>query len=116
MQSLLLGASAPEELSLVASAIKANPEAMKAMPQVVRTLIANKVSPAKMNYEWRDSIRPLLEQTGVVAAKDLAAIDRDIDTVMRTLNGRDRVTWLQNTVGKLLAVAPSSAVTQVINQ
>ena len=116
MQSLLLGASAPEELSLVASAIKASPEAMKAMPQVVRTLIANKVSPAKMNYEWRDSIRPLLEQTGVVAAKDLAAIDRDIDTVMRTLNGRDRVTWLQNTVGKLLAVAPSSAVTQVINQ
>ncbi|NBW15583.1 MAG: hypothetical protein EBR82_47115 [Caulobacteraceae bacterium] len=116
MQSLLLSASAPEELKLVADAIKANPEAMKAMPQVVRTLIANKVSPAKMNYEWRDSIRPLLEQTGVVAAKDLAAIDRDIETVMRTLDAQQRVTWLQNTIGKLLSVAPASMIQQTINQ
>jgi hypothetical protein len=116
MQSLLLGAQAPEEIALVANAIKANPEAMKAMPQVVRTLIANKVSPQRMDYEWRQSIRPLLSQAGIVEEKTLQAIDRDVERVMRTLDVNQRLTWLQNTIGKVLAVAPGSAVQQAVNQ
>ena len=104
IERLILSAAAPEELRVVGQFISQNPAARQAFPDAVRVTIANRVSPTNMTYEWQQNVRPLLEGSGLVPRASLDAIERDIQRVAQTLDPAKRVTWLQNTVGKLLAI------------
>lgn len=110
MERLILSAAAPEELRVVGQFISQNPAARQAFPDAVRVTIANRVSPTNMTYEWQQNVRPLLEGSGLVQRSALDAIERDIQRVAQTLEPAKRVPWLQNTVGKLLAIGAQRGV------
>jgi hypothetical protein len=111
MERLILSTQAPEELRVVGQYISQNPQAMQAFPNAVRVTIANKVSPSNMVYEWQQNVKPLLEGSGLIPARQLAAIEADIQRVAMTLTPAQRITWLQNTVGKALSLGAGRAGT-----
>ena len=104
MERLILSSQAPAELRVVGQFISQNPQAMQAFPNAVRITIANRVSPTNMLYEWQQNVKPLLEGSGLIPARQLAAIESDIQRVAQTLQPAQRITWLQNTIGKALAI------------
>jgi hypothetical protein len=116
MQELILGTKAPEDLRLVGQYIAADPVASKAFPDAVRQIIASKVSPSNMRDTWRLSVRPLLEGSNIVPAATLDAIEQDVVRVSQTLDPAQRITWLQDTIGKVLALGAQRGVSVVGQQ
>jgi len=97
--------------------IAENPKAKRAFADAVRSVIADKAlsSPKGAVDAFALRVRPAIEQTGLMSASELNALEQQIQKINQTVEGPRKTTFIQRAITNALIGETARGINAVVN-
>ena len=108
VRDLLLNGK-PEQTRLAARIASQTPQGQRQLEGSVRQITAD-MTPATLNKQWNERLKPMLQDGKMISADRLKALDSDIKALMKAYQGKPPVTMVQRLVYAAIGSAGSNYI------
>jgi cell division septum initiation protein DivIVA len=110
VRELLLNGK-PEQTRLAARIAAQTPQGQRQLEGSVRQITAD-MTPATLNKQWNERLKPMLQDGKMISADRLKALDSDVKALMKAYAGKPPVTMVQRLILAAVATGGSNYVGQ----